>query len=489
MTMSRSTLLPTLTALALCATLAGCAQIGPRPVTASTALAGVQPVDTRWQAARPSAPAANESTSARPADPLAWWQRFDDPEVAALVLAATDGGPTLAAAQARLDRARATQTAAASTLGPQLTASASASQGRSVPRAATATTTGGSLQASWELDLFGANRAAASAAAERTSASAADLHATRTTLAAETGAAVIALRACQAQAEQSRLDAQSRSTTARLTEQSAGAGFAAPADAALARAGAASARNAAVAQQAQCDTLIKTLVELTALPEATLRERLKARSGQVPQLAGAGLAVPELPASLLAQRPDVFQAARLLVAAAADQSAAAARQWPQISLAGTLGALSLRSQGETTRGTVWTLGPLSISLPLFDGGARAAANAQARADYDEALALYQSHVRRAVREVESALVALDAAGSRQADAEGAARDFEISLRATEARWRAGLASQFELEDARRNALAAQNVLIDLRRERSSAWVTLWRSLGGGFVADMPSNLT
>jgi outer membrane protein TolC len=85
-----------------------------------------------------------------------------------------------------------------------------------------------------------------------------------------------------------------------------------------------------------------------------------------------------------------------------------------------------------------------------------------------------------VREVESALVALRSASQGEADALSAAQDFETSLRATSARQQVGLASLFELEAARRNAVAAQSALIDLRRERVQAWISLVRALGGGW---------
>jgi outer membrane protein TolC len=45
-----------------------------------------------------------------------------------------------------------------------------------------------------------------------------------------------------------------------------------------------------------------------------------------------------------------------------------------------------------------------------------------------------------------------------------------------------LASLFELEDARRSALLANVSLIDLQRERATAWVSLYRALGGGWSA-------
>ena len=121
-----------------------------------------------------------------------------------------------------------------------------------------------------------------------------------------------------------------------------------------------------------------------------------------------------------------------------------------------------------------------MSLPLFDGGARRAATAAAKASYDEAVAVYQGQVRRAVREVETALVALDASAQRQADVDSAARDFEASLVATQARQKSGLASLLDLEAARRSAVQAQSALIELQRERAAAWIALYRALGGGW---------
>jgi NodT family efflux transporter outer membrane factor (OMF) lipoprotein len=476
--------------LALTVTAAGCASTMP----AADPVAGLAPRPTPpavWSAPRPpaaSAPVAPVSTPV--ADPHAWWRGFDEPLLAELLRDAEASQPTLDAARARLDRARAALSSAEATGQPRVDAGATlgASGGRvdGQPQPPRTTTLTAGLQASWELDLFGAQRAGATAARERVAASVADWHAARTALAAEIGSAVVALRACEAQALQAQLDAQSRSATASLTERSAAAGLAAPADAALARAGAASARNAARGQQAQCDSLVKALVELTGVTEPALRQRLAARAGRVPRRTDAGTALPELPAALLAQRPDVIAAERSVLAAAAEQAGSRAREWPQIVLAGSLNATSSRSAGVSADGSSWSLGPLSVNFPLWDGGARRAATAAARAGYDEAVAEYQGTVRRAFREVESALVALDAAGARQADAQAAARDFEASLRATEARWRGGLASLFELEDARRSALAAQNVLIDLDRERATAWVTLWRALGGGFGPDAGS---
>jgi outer membrane protein TolC len=85
-----------------------------------------------------------------------------------------------------------------------------------------------------------------------------------------------------------------------------------------------------------------------------------------------------------------------------------------------------------------------------------------------------------VREVEEALVNLQSSSARAADTQAAADGYDAGLRATEARFRSGLASLFELEDARRNAVQGRAALIALQRDRSSAWIALYRALGGGW---------
>jgi outer membrane protein TolC len=82
--------------------------------------------------------------------------------------------------------------------------------------------------------------------------------------------------------------------------------------------------------------------------------------------------------------------------------------------------------------------------------------------------------------VEEALVNLQSPAARGDDAQTASDGFAASYRATEARYRGGLASLFELEDSRRTATQSQVQLIDLKSERSAAWIALYRALGGGW---------
>ena len=459
---------PTLTALAAVALLGACASAPLPPTTLPEA-----PAPAQWQAPLPH--------QGQPAELARWWQQFDDPLLPPLIEAAQTASPTLASAASRIEQARATRTNSGAALGPTLDAGAALSRGRQDLSAPTGTAMSASLQASWELDVFGGKRAGLDAAQARLDGAGATWHAARVSLAAEVASDYTDLRACEAQLALAQADADSRAQTARLTELTADAGFVAPASAALARASAAQGRALVTAQRARCDIDIKSLVELTALDEAALRARLAPRSAKLPQ--PAQIAVQQVPAEVLAQRPDLYSAARDVVAAAADTAQAQALRYPQLSLAGSIGPARFETGPfQAVSGTVWAIGPVQLSLPLFDGGARRANVDAARARYDDAAASYRGKLRTALREVEVARVTLDSTAARAGDARIAAEGFEYSLKATDARFKGGLATLFELEDARRSAVQARVTLIDLERERVAAWISLYRALGGGWSA-------
>lgn len=469
-----------LAAALLLAGLAGCSGLLPAPPQPADERAALAP--PAWQAPWPH--------GGRTADLRRWWQRFGDPLLDTLIAEGQAISPTLASATSRIAQARAARVAAGAALGPQAAAEASLVRGRQDLTLPVGTSLGASLQASWELDLFGGLAAARDAAAARLEGAEAGWHEARVAVAAEIAASLVALRACEAQVAQSALDAESRAETARLAGLSARAGFQAPADAALSRASAAQARATLAAQQAACEVEVKALVALTGLAEPDLRARLAAGRARVPLPPEGGGLGPEasVPAAVLAQRPDLRAAERELVAASADVVQTEAQRLPRVTLAGSLGATRISGGGITASGSTWSIGPLQVSLPIFDGGTRRANVDAARARYDEAVAVYRGRLRQAVREVEEALVRVHSTGVREPDARTAVEGFEAAFRAAEARYRGGLASLFELEDARRNAVQAQTGLVTLQRERSVAWIQLYRALGGGWdAADLPNS--
>jgi outer membrane protein, multidrug efflux system len=449
---------------AVVATLAACAAAPAVPDAAPV-------VAPAWFAPLPQ--------DARIAELSQWWSQFDDPLLARLIAAAEAVSPTIASAGARISEARATRVGAGAALLPSLGAVASASRGRPDLSLPVGNSANIGLQASWELDVFGGNRAGRDAAEARLLGSEAQWHDARVVVAAETANQYIGLRACEARLVQTRLDANSRSETARLTALSAQSGFESRGNAALTRASAAQGQFLVKQQSEQCDQDVKGLVALTGIAEPELRAQLGAADARLPE--PTALAVPSVPAAALAQRPDVFARGRAVVAASADIEQSRAQQWPQITLAGSVGAARFDAGFGSLSGTTWSIGPVAVSLPLFDGGTRRANVVAARARYDEATSAYAATLRGAIRDVEDALISLQGTADRSTDAQVAADNFEVSFRATEARYKSGFGTLFELEDARRSALVAQISLIDLRRERVAAWIALYRALGGGWT--------
>lgn len=458
------------------------------------------PVPAQWSAPLPpqASHSANAGLPAKPHhgsvnDLTQWWQRQGDPLLVELIAAAQAVSPTVATARSRIAQSRATRVAAGAALLPSLDASASVNRGRSLQSgigsdpAPIVTTTQGGLQASWEIDVFGGQRASRNAADERLAGVQAQWHDARVSVAAEVANQYYSLRSCEQLAQVTRADAASRQETARLSGLSTRAGFTAPATDALARASAAEASGRATQQAAQCELDLKALVALSGMPEPDLRQKLALV--QYPPAQSAMLSIASVPADALAQRPDVFSAARDVAAASADVGSADAQRYPRLSLGGAIGASNFRSGGVSADLTTWSIGPLALSLPLFDGGRRAADVQAAQARYDEAAALYRAKVRQAVREVEQALVGLQSSAAREGDAQTAVAGYRAAFTGTEARYQSGLASLVELEDARRSLLAAQTTQVSLQRERLSAWVALYRAMGGGWTPELASAST
>jgi len=438
----------------------------------------------------------------QPAELQAWWAQWNDPVLLALLESAQQASPSLATAATRVAQARHAVVSAGAARTPGVNASAGLGRGVGTVDTPALTQANLGFQATWELDLFGGLSAAATAADQRLQASQAQWHEARVAVAAEVARQYTGWRSCQQMLAIAQADARARHTIARLTDERVRAGFDAPAHAALTQASAAQGRMGVTQQRARCDAALKGLVALTATDETTLRQQLQGHTVEVDaSVSGAAYAYSEstksifdtqfsrlptptlpqvLPAQLLSQRPDVFAAQRSVAAASADVGSAEADRYPRLSLSGQIATGNTRGAGGD--GSTWQIGPLQLAVPLFDAGRRASQVKVQQAAYDEAVAAYRATVRTAVREVEQALVELHSTAVRQTDAATATQGFARSLQAAADRHRAGLGSLLELEDARRNALAAELALAELSRDRLLAWVDLYRAWGGGWSA-------
>ena len=420
-----------------------------------------------------------------------WWQLQNDALLVELIDAAQRVGPSVITAGANIAQARAARSISGGALLPSLDGVGSVSRGSAAqggapsgggPGSVVSTTAQLGLQASWEVDVFGKNAAKRDAAQERLMASQAQWHDARVVVAAEVASQYYSLRSCEKQLAVTARDAQSRAETSRLTALATQAGFGAPAVAALARASAAEGASRLTQQRAQCAVRVKALVALTALDEPLLAQKLARSLIDSPDGSPQQpiMNVASVPAQAIGQRPDVYSAARDVSAASLDVGSAAAARLPRLTLAGNIGTGRTRVGGMSQSFDTWSFGPLSLTLPLLDGGISRGNLDIANARYEEAVGKYKSVVRLAVREVEEALVNLQSTADRAGDTETAAEGYRASFAGTEARYKAGLASLVELEESRRTLLAAQSALLTLQLERRNAWIALYRALGGGW---------
>lgn len=467
---SMPSVLRILPAAVLASLLAACATVGPDYQAPRLA------TPTEWQAALPH--------GGRSADLLHWWQSFNDPVLDKLLARAEADSPSLDQAWASIVAARANLSSAQASQLPSLTGSGGVSRTGNLRQGqgGTATTSTAALDASWEVDLFGGIKRSTEAARARASASVSDWHEARVSLAAEVANEYVSYRACQLLLASYQADAQSRQVTAQLTNRSVAAGFSAQSDADLAEAGTATATSNVLAQAAECELDIKSLVALTGMAEHELRATLAQGPLQLPK--PATLAVQSLPAQLLAQRPDLATKERNLAAASADIGVAEANRYPRFSLLGSISSSEVRGGSGSSP---WSFGP-SLSLPLFDGGSRRAAVDKARASYEQALASYRQGVLDAVKEVEQALVRLDAATRSEASRRASAEGYQRYLAATRAMWQAGSASLLTLEQAQRDARGAEQTYITSQRDRILDGIALYKALGGGWEAQQNDNV-
>jgi len=186
-----------------------------------------------------------------------------------------------------------------------------------------------------------------------------------------------------------------------------------------------------------------------------------------------------LPSDLLLQRPDIVAAEHRLRAAHANIGAARGAFFPRIALTASFGTASAELNGLFDSGSrAWSFLP-SLTLPLFDGGRNRAGLDLAEVRRDLAVANYEKTVQTAFREVADALSARHwlAAQVRLAQDTLAAQGERARL--ARLRYDNGSAPYFEVLDAQRDLLAAEQQLVQTRRALLSSRVSLYAALGGG----------
>ena len=223
-------------------------------------------------------------------------------------------------------------------------------------------------------------------------------------------------------------------------------------------------------QQAAAENLLTQLVGQ--MPAVLPPGRSLAQQAITPDL------IAGLPGEVLLQRPDVLAAEQRLIAANANIGAARAAFLPSISLTGAFGTASRALSGLFGAGSdAWSFQP-ALTLPLFDAGRNSANLDVAQARRVIAVAEYEKTIQQAFREVADLLNARDSLTSQLEAQQANARVQQQRQKLVDARYQAGIANHLELLDAQRDAYAAEQGEVQVRRAQLSAATQLYKALAG-----------
>jgi len=443
--------------LAIALLLAGCSSLAPLP-----AVPPEPDLPAGWAAA--------QDPGGMPAD-TQWWARFDDALLLRCLDEALRANTTVTAAEAALRQARALVGVGAANLQPRLGSSASAQRTRGSGSLFQA-----GLDASWELDVFGGQRAGVQALDATALASAASLADVRVSIAAEVGLRYIALRGLQARIQVAERNLATQRQTLQITDWRVQAGLLSTLELQQARASAAQTEALLPALRATAQQTVHALAVLMGQPPAALDDLLQP---------GAPLPVPEaglalaLPAQTLRQRPDVRVAEQQVRAASARLAQADAARYPSFNLGGSLGLQAL-TLGALGNGPLLASALASGAWAVWDGGAvRAQIDAQDAA-LVQARSAYRATVLTALQDVEDALVALAGDRARGDSLASAATAAEAAATLANQRFRSGLVDFQTVLETQRSQLATQDALTTARTDISSDHVRLFKALGGGW---------
>ncbi len=252
--------------------------------------------------------------------------------------------------------------------------------------------------------------------------------------------------------------------------------------------GAASDMDVAAAQAALTAAQTDQLTTERALQQA--RSALNVLvGGKLPDNLPAGVALDgqnlslawsaDLPSEVLLRRPDVRAAEQRLMAANANIGAARAAFLPRLQLTGSSGSASTSLNGLFDPGSrSWSFVP-TLQMPLFDWGRTSGNLDVAHARKVQAVATYEKTLQQAFREVTDLLVARDTLQQQLASHNNWVHGQQQRLRVMELRYAQGSANQFDLVDAQRDWLAAQQARTQVLRQLLGTTAQLYKALGGG----------
>ncbi|WP_322403533.1 efflux transporter outer membrane subunit [Massilia luteola] len=474
----------TAVAVAVAALLSACGTVGKDFVAPQSAAAPAW----RHAAAAPQGQAAQQAARL----PAEWWSVFGDATLAQLEQRALHDNPNVRAAAERLVQAQAQLGVVRANQLPTVGVKAGIANTRSSAESAMGATFGHKsikgndfsvgANFSYELDLWGRVRRAVESADAQALAAQDDRDGVMLMLSGQVATTYWQLRGLDADIAILNNALATRRESQQLIEARFNAGLSNELDVSRTRIERANAEADIQEAQRQRNTLEHALAVLVG-----------ASPSQAILAPAAGAALPQppaipvgLPASLLGQRPDLAASVATLKAFNAQVGVAEGAFYPSLSLTGNFGYAS-ENLSNLAKGSAreFSIGPLALSLPVFEGGRNRANLNLAKARYDEAVANHEARLLTALREVEDALSDVQQRqqqGDVQAQAQQAAAR---AVQVAQARYDRGVSTYLDVTDAQRSSLSADRAAAQIRTQRLLAAVSVARALGGGWQQAAP----
>ena len=413
-----------------------------------------------------------------------WWRVFNDPALDQLIAQGLANNHDARLAVLRVQQARAGTAAAQSRLWPTLALTGSQADSRSglpapVKQGSPDTqSTRVALDMNWELDLFGAARAARRAAGRDLLAAEAGIDGARLLVSSEIARQYFILRGARERLMLLDSILATLMKTEELTQKRFAAGMASDLDMALVS-----------GERLNTEAFkpsLQTLVVATQARLAVLTGQNPSQVNSVPESAlGAwpdpGQAATGQPVELLARRPDL-RAAEQQLAAESDRLIEARRNYlPKFFLNAVLGGQELTLNKLALSPVRYSNVALAFAVPLFNGRVQAGIDAQSARE-QQALIQYEKLILTAVEEVEVSLAALSDERRRTALLSAASSARHKALRHGESLYRAGQMDLLQLQILQRAALAADQAWVESSAQRALNTTQLHKALGGSWQA-------
>jgi NodT family efflux transporter outer membrane factor (OMF) lipoprotein len=411
---------------------------------------------------------------------LNWLKSFDDPQLTNLVSEAVTNNYLLEQERARLYQAEQTVVIVRANRFPDLDVSIDGSRRGftdASDQRATTESFAASVDARWEVDLWGRLNKQQQAAQLALGAQEARYESVQRNLAAATTGAYFGVM----EAKQLLEVARRRLDNAILSHDIVASGYRQGLNDAL---DLYLARNQVERQQAnyaqQEQTLTETIADLQ-LSLARYPDGRMEMPGALPVLTDP---IPSgLPSELLTRRPDVQEAWLNLLAADADLAAAHKARFPSLSLVGSAGVASVEfADLLDTDLSVWSIAG-GVTQPLFNAGRLEAFEQQAVAQVRQAEQQYLDLVFRAFADVENSIsrsVSLIERYESFLDAEtNSAAALELALE----QYQRGLVPYTTVLESQRQAFDAEATVVELKNLLLQNRISLYLALGGEFATE------